>query len=393
MEKEIGNIHIVLTTFCNMGCPGCYQEHLKETNNFYLNDEQIANIRYLYKKFKSENKDIKVSFFGGEPLLKADTLIDILWFLKEEEMDIKYINIPTSGGPQLKLLKQHLPRIKRVTTLTFPKAKTTVSLSYDGPDNIKRRNIPSNLIEEGFSILINNNVEPEYTSCVIPIGGDELPHNYFISTYLDVVRRTGLAPTFTIPHIMTKKLDYIALNIELEKLLEHLDIRLVYKQGYHTNGVVIITRPELHNRIPKLIMDTIDRILKPELNQDKYNWCQAGRNHFALTGIPGKMMSDCEFLDIPAQEAKATLDNWCRGCSVAPWCQRPCLKNAENLQKLSNMGDSEDITLLDYPNQLNNQCNFRKVLIHTIKTKLDDQIQKLISQSPTGKLENWTNKN
>lgn len=387
MEKEIGNIHIVLTTFCNMGCPGCYQEHLKETNNFYLNDDQIANIRYLYKKFKSEDKDIKISFFGGEPLLKAETLIDILWFLKEENMIIQYINIPTSGGPQLKLLKQHLPRIKRVITLTFPKAKTTISLSYDGPDNIKRRNIPSELIEEGFSFLINNNVEPTYTSCVIPIGNDELPNNYFISTYLDVVRRTGLAPTFTIPHIMTKKIDYIDLNIELEKLLDYLDIKLVYKNGYRSNGIEAITRPELHNRIPKLILDTIERIIKPELRSQKYNWCQAGVNHFALTGIPGKRLSDCEFLDIPAKEAKETLDNWCRGCSVIDLCQRPCLKNAENLKKLSNMPeDSKDITLLSYPQHLQYQCDFRKILIHTIKTKLDDQIKKLINQSPTGTL-------
>ena len=111
MEKEFGNIHIILTTYCNMGCSGCYQEHLTEKNHLILNDETKANIKKVYDQFKDQNLDIKVSFFGGEPLLRNETIIDIIWFLKESEMDIKYFNLPTSGGKDLKLLLQHVQKL------------------------------------------------------------------------------------------------------------------------------------------------------------------------------------------------------------------------------------------------------------------------------------------
>ena len=218
MEKEFGNIHIILTTYCNMGCGGCYQEHLTEKNNLVLNDETKANIKKVYDQFKAQNLDIKVSFFGGEPLLRSDTIIDILWFLKDSKMDIKYINLPTSGGKDLKLLLRYIPEIKRIVKLTFPSAKFTTSLSYDGPNNIKLRNISPVLIEQGFSFLINNDIEPMYTSCVIPISNEDISTRYFMETYINVVTVTGLAPTFTIPHIIHNRIDWINLNIGLEYL-------------------------------------------------------------------------------------------------------------------------------------------------------------------------------
>lgn len=356
MEKEFGNIHIILTTYCNMGCGGCYQEHLTEKNNLVLNDETKANIKKVYDQFKAQNLDIKVSFFGGEPLLRSDTIIDILWFLKDSKMDIKYINLPTSGGKDLKLLLRYIPEIKRIVKLTFPSAKFTTSLSYDGPNNIKLRNISPVLIEQGFSFLINNDIEPMYTSCVIPISNEDISTRYFMETYINVVTVTGLAPTFTIPHIIHNRIDWINLNIGLEYLLDYLDIYLEAEPAFTSHpGVSVKSRRfKDSNMIPKLIRDVIDKLTKPILASNNYNWCQAGTKHFTITK---DYVTDCEFLSKPAEYSMESLTNWCTNCSIKDLCQKPCLKNVEFM-------DTED------EHKLKRQCDFRKVLAHTIKTHL-----------------------
>jgi len=366
MEKEFGNIHIILTTFCNMGCSGCYQEHLTEHNNLILNDQTKENIKKVYNQFKSENLDIKVSFFGGEPLLRSETIIDILWFLKESDMDIKYINLPTSGGKDLNLFKKVLPEINRIVKLTFPKAKFTTSLSYDGPDNLKLRNVSPVLIEEGFSFLINNNIEPMYTSCVIPISSNDelngfngLDRHYFINTYMDVVRRTGLAPTFTIPHIIHHTPDYIDLAIGLGYLLDYLEISFEH-QPFSNEIIVKTGRFKDSNMIPKLIRDVIDKLTKPILANLNYNWCQAGTKHLTITK---DYIMDCEFLSKPAQYSIEALINWCSNCSIKDLCQKPCLKNVELIGNDFNEP------------KLKRQCDFRKVLVHTIQQHLLKNIE------------------
>ena len=368
MEKEFGNIHIILTTYCNMGCSGCYQEHLTEKNHLILNDETKANIKKVYDQFKDQNLDIKVSFFGGEPLLRNETIIDIIWFLKESEMDIKYFNLPTSGGKDLKLLLQHVPEIKRIVKLAYPSAKFTTSLSYDGPNNDKLRNVSPVLIEKGFSFLINNNIEPMYTSCVIPIANEDISTRYFIETYINVVTVTGLAPTFRIPHIIHNNIDWLNLNIGLEYLLDYLDIQLeaVTLLNYGSRIVARSNRFKDPNMIPKLIRDVIDKLTIPALAHSNYNWCQAGTKHLTITK---DYITDCEFLSKPAKYSIEALTNLCENCSIKDLCQKPCLKNVEFV------GNDPTDPTNPHDLKLKRQCDFRKVLVHAIKTHLLKNIQ------------------
>ena len=359
MVKELANIHIILTTYCNMGCQGCYQEHLQDKNHLILNEATRNNIRTVYKRFKNDSDkeyEIKVSFFGGEPLLRTDTIIDILQFMKEENLIPDLISIPTSGGQGLILLTEQVPKIKRIINRLFPFVKFTTSLSYDGPNNLKFRNVEPNLIEEGFSFLINNSIEPKFTSCVIPIQNDtyqeELHTNYFLDTYKDVIKRTGLAPTFTIPHLINSKIDYINLDIGLEKLLTYLDIKFVVKP--FTHEISYESSRCNTSLIPKLITDVLDKMIKPELGTSKYNWCQAGKNHLTITK---DYIMDCEFLSKPAEYNLEALTNWCSGCSIKDLCQRPCLKNME-------------LSEIDQEVKLKRQCDFRKVLVHSIKNQI-----------------------
>ena len=108
------NIHTVLSTYCPLGCKGCYQTELsqkkvldkdlawkriKETLEFIYND-----IKYLYQDpfTKKVNKPrVNLTFFGGEPILQMETIIYILNKLRsemnEDYMMVNAICIPKNG--------------------------------------------------------------------------------------------------------------------------------------------------------------------------------------------------------------------------------------------------------------------------------------------------------
>ena len=88
-----GGIHleykIILTDICNMTCSYCYQGADKKSHRINLDDAKIiAESIYLNTKDKKEN--IKVNFFGGEPLLNFSAMNKIVDELNEYNLDIDY---------------------------------------------------------------------------------------------------------------------------------------------------------------------------------------------------------------------------------------------------------------------------------------------------------------
>ena len=108
------NIHVVLSTYCPLGCKGCYQTELsqkkvldkdvawnkiKETVKF-INDVSKKQLTLPFSKTVQKPR-INLTFFGGEPILQMTTIIYILTKLRtemnEDYMTINAICIPTSG--------------------------------------------------------------------------------------------------------------------------------------------------------------------------------------------------------------------------------------------------------------------------------------------------------
>lgn len=70
-----GMLHLIInpTLDCNLRCWYCYEEH---TKNCYMNEETMRRIIMLADREarRDELHTISLSFFGGEPLLKADRI-------------------------------------------------------------------------------------------------------------------------------------------------------------------------------------------------------------------------------------------------------------------------------------------------------------------------------
>lgn len=359
----IGTIHIVLTTYCNLGCKGCYQskearEDYSNQNNFNL-EENEGYISNLFSKFKRERKQIKIAFFGGEPLLKYNTILEILDYLKDTNQIPDIITIPTSGGPNQNLIDTGLKTVEKIDQL-FPETKITFSLSYDGPRTLETRNQNISQMEDSFfkiytlSKKLNKDIQPEYTVNLIPQIIDE---NYFIETYDNIVTVTGITPSFRLPHLLDadSNLDNITfLNAVKNWFRYSIDENLPIKLQ------------------PKLFKDIIDRIIK---NNDtiEYTWCQAGLNHFSIISNPkqNSTLTDCEYLSRPAQKSFSKMMENCSKCPIVNYCSKPCLKTMESNVNI--------YTETQKQNQFNRACRTRIMLYNGISDYLKQNNDKILN--------------
>lgn len=100
-EPEEYRVMILPTYQCNLRCWYCVQEH----ENSWLTDEHIERIKKLITK-KVSNPEIKrlnISWFGGEPLLAYDKILELTQFAQKlaQEKGLKYLCGITSNATLL----------------------------------------------------------------------------------------------------------------------------------------------------------------------------------------------------------------------------------------------------------------------------------------------------
>ena len=92
-SNEILNLTILTTLNCNFKCPYCYEKDALNTQN--LSPEIEKSIINLAKKFPNINK-IKITWYGGEPLLNFDSIKRLTLELEKLKKPIEH-NIVTNG--------------------------------------------------------------------------------------------------------------------------------------------------------------------------------------------------------------------------------------------------------------------------------------------------------
>ncbi len=92
--------HVILTSDCNLQCKYCFGESLEDFDDDFGDDIDVdynlpRNLNYnvkLLKKFCGKDSDCVLTFYGGEPLLQADKLREIMNKVKP-----KHFMIQTNG--------------------------------------------------------------------------------------------------------------------------------------------------------------------------------------------------------------------------------------------------------------------------------------------------------
>lgn len=113
--KKIKAISIEITEACNMQCEYCGYSDLYEQygdvrkDNFIREDAVYALIAELYQYWKEEpNKEIEISFYGGEPLLGIEQIKNIISYIEKHYPQIHFIYKMTTNGL---LLLKNMPYI------------------------------------------------------------------------------------------------------------------------------------------------------------------------------------------------------------------------------------------------------------------------------------------
>lgn len=138
---------MILPTFkCNLSCWYCIQEHTGAD----MSDDTVIKVKKHIRKYLVENsiKVFHISWFGGEPLTRFNTVYDISTYAKQvcNELDIKFTNDITTNS--LLLNKERLRQLKECNVNHF-------QITIDGTreEHNKVKHIPH---KDTFTMTLNN---------------------------------------------------------------------------------------------------------------------------------------------------------------------------------------------------------------------------------------------
>ncbi|GAB6107765.1 radical SAM protein [Fusibacter bizertensis] len=149
-NSNILNLTIAPTLNCNMGCKYCFEKDLKLKANM---TPEIINqiIRFVKEKVnESEFEMLQVAWYGGEPLLKIDTIVELSSKFIEicDEKKLVYnATIITNGL----LLNERNASILKDDCMV-----NNVQITIDGLKNTHNKRRTSNDGSESFERIIKN---------------------------------------------------------------------------------------------------------------------------------------------------------------------------------------------------------------------------------------------
>lgn len=108
-----------VTNECNMKCKYCYVEAKRGAK--YFSGEDVLQLIHFMKETGKKDEKIKISFFGGEPLLNFNLIRMIIDFIDEKKPFAAEYYLTTNGL----LVTEQMARY-------FAEKKVFVSLSWDG---------------------------------------------------------------------------------------------------------------------------------------------------------------------------------------------------------------------------------------------------------------------
>ena len=148
--------HVILTTECNLQCRYCFGESLDDFDEDFGDIEvdydlprKISYNVELLDKFCRKDPDCVLTFYGGEPLLCADKIKQIM-----DNVDAKHFMIQTNGLLLDKLEPKYVNRFH--TILVSIDGEEALTDYYRGKGTFRKVINNLKLIKQnGFSRRIN----------------------------------------------------------------------------------------------------------------------------------------------------------------------------------------------------------------------------------------------
>lgn len=161
---------LVPTLNCNLNCIYCFQKNFlrKETNNIFAQKQVSHIIDFIIHENKDNInlREIKINWFGGEPLLNFDSIVlfhkELSAKLKNKDIIIK-TGITTNG---ILLNEKRLFTLKNICNLE------KIQITIDGEEKTycaKKRTTSDNF----YKVLENIRLATKYTRTIVRLNADK----------------------------------------------------------------------------------------------------------------------------------------------------------------------------------------------------------------------------
>lgn len=258
--KNISLMYFIPTTQCNYACSYCFVENKVEYPVFMTKEVSHKGLDFFATQSKN-SREIKVVFYGGEPLLNKDVVYDAIQYIRQLEGSGKFskkvrITLLTNGS----LVDQETVNICR-------KYEVKTSVSMDGPAYIhdETRVLPDHRGSweqsvKGYILLQKSGLNPSVSCTLNRYNIDHF--NETLSYIVDELKPSGIGFNILMPkwnEAYTEEVDVVLATskiIEAFKKLRELGIyedrmmrrvgpfsldRFHYKDCYGVGGQIVLT--------------------------------------------------------------------------------------------------------------------------------------------------------
>ena len=164
LEKEEGNLILILTSECNLRCTYCYEDHKKRKSMSLETAKQVIS-EVLNREDKY--RFVRILLFGGEPLLEFELIREMCEWTWKNNWPVKYIfSFSTNGtllNKEMKAWIQH------------NRDKIELVLSADGNKYSQDINRSNSFDKIDFDFFIKTN---EHPMVKMTISRESLPFLY-----------------------------------------------------------------------------------------------------------------------------------------------------------------------------------------------------------------------
>ena len=304
------SLTIAPTLNCNFRCVYCYEKGHQEYKS--MSKETENEIIDYVKKISSGLKSISITWYGGEPLLKQDTIDRISTNLIKiaDQKGIKYSsNIVTNGY----LIDENV-------VLLFKKARITrCQITLDGvKENHDKRRFTSKG-DGSFDVIINNleKYGKDLPRTVIRVNVDKTNQNAISDLKLFFEKR-GLSNFEIIPAPTRTTFDCYSKEYCFSSSEYYSWERKQIKKGY--NELIIKSVPSIRGN--NCVANTKNGfVIDPD--GDLYKcWCDIGVKNYSIGNI--RNIEKIGNVNSPITNFDPYTDKECSVCKILPICFGGC---------------------------------------------------------------------
>jgi uncharacterized protein len=305
---------VVLNLDCNLACRYCFEGTRK--GKFYMTEETVNDlIGFIMNRSQQHREEIRITYYGGEPLLSSGLILDISRRLKAiaDTEGLKHtFSLVTNGT----LLTRDL--VAKLKPLGLIDASVTV----DGPSDVHDKYRPFRSGNGSFDTILGN-IKDVCDIIPVQIGGNYTKENFKrFPLLLDYLMAEGLIPD-RVGNVqfypVTRESDEFALSDFREGCIS-LDEPWLVEAWLYLRGEILRRGYRTKKVLPMPCMMEIKDSFVINYNGDIYKCAGLiDRKEFCVGNLES---------GIKDYRHSHNLDNWkneeCLDCSYLPLCFGGC---------------------------------------------------------------------